>query len=75
MSRSRHGYRAGETESKRQEIDLVHTENATQPMHKTALWSLAVDSPARDGKGNIPGEVLLNTSIMKGSHSSKVTNI
>ena len=65
----------GETESKKQGIGLVHTENATQPMHKTALWSLAVISPVRDDKGNIPSEGLLNPSIMKGSYSSKVSII
>ena len=63
----------GETESKKQGIGLVHTENATQPMHKTTLWSLAGISPAKDGKSNIPGKFLpMNTSIMEGSPRGKV---
>ena len=75
MPRSRYEYRVGETESKKEGIDLVHTENTTQPMRKIALWYLAVASPLRDGKGDVPSDVWLNTSIMKGSSSSKVTNI
>lgn len=57
MPRSRYEYRVGETESKKEGIDLVHTENTTQPMRKIALWYLAVASPLRDGKGDVPSDV------------------
>ena len=48
------------------EVDWVHTEDATQPMYTTAMWSLVVVSIAKGGRGNGPPEVLLLKAFIVG---------